>query len=237
VLRSLRIESPPRLLAGPAVPALVLPGWIPAGRYKLAADVDEGTRSSYEIRILSAGPAIVQTTIPSAAQPLEVALSLPADTPALILRGQGLHSGLLRPEHVATYRERFSAARANSARRYGSTIAWFVDRNAFDDPDGLWTAGGGVEARVLLQPDDRSAVRVLVRNGPVPNDISMRTDGGEWRVRLPMTPGQEQEVDVPIDPARGAVLVRIVSRSGFRPSEIDRSSHDARLLGVWMMPR
>ncbi len=238
VLRDLRIESPPRLAAGPAPAALVLPGWIPAGRYTVAADVDEGGgQLSYEIRVLNTGPAILQNTISTPDQPLELTLNLPADTPALILRGQGLHSGSLRPEHVATYRERFSASRANSARRYGSTIAWFVDRNAFDDPAGLWTAGGGVEARVVLQPDEGSAVRVQVRNGPVPNEVSMQTDGGEWRARWPLTPGQEQEIEMPVNPDRGATLVRIVSRSGFRPSEVDRGSRDTRLLGVCMLPR
>jgi hypothetical protein len=237
VLQDLRIESPPRLAAGSEAPALVLPGWIPAGRYNVTADVDDGAASSCEVRVLSAGPAIVRARVATPARQVALTLTLPVDTPALILRGRGFHSGVLRPEHVATHSERFSVARANSARRYGSTIAWFVDHNAFDDPDGLWTAGGGVEAQVLLQPDAGTSVRVLVRNGPETNEVAMRSDGGDWQARLAMNPGQEQEIEVPLDPARGAVLVRVVSRSGFRPSDVDPGSRDTRLLGVWMLPR
>jgi hypothetical protein len=238
VLQDLKIESPPRLTAGREAPALVLPGWIPAGRYNVAADVDAAAASSYEVRVVNAGPAILQASLSAAAAPrLGLSLTLPVDTPALILRGRGLHSGELRPEHVATYRERFSVERATAARRYGSTIAWFVDQYAFDDPDGLWTAGGGAEARVLLQPDAGSSVRVLVRNGPEANEVALRSEEGDWQTSLAMNPGQEQEIEVPLDPARGAVLVRVISRSGFRPSEIEAGSRDTRLLGVWMLPR
>jgi hypothetical protein len=237
VVRSLRVESPPRLAAGSDAPALVLPGWIPAGRYTLEADVDRGTGSGYEVRVLNAGPPIVQGSIPAASQHLAVTVTLPVDTPALILRGPGLRSGFLRPLHVATWWERFSPARASSARRYGSTIVWFVDRNAFDDPDGLWTAGGGAEARVVLQPHAGTSVRVLVRNGPVANEVAIRNETREWHVAMALNPGEEHEVEVPYDRARGAVLVRVVSRSGFRPSEVEAGSRDTRLLGVWMLPR
>ena len=237
VLQDLRIETPPRLTVGSNAPALVLPGWIPAGRYRLAADVDRGAPSQFEVRVLSAGPAIVHAEVPTSAEFRGLTVTLPVDTPALILRGQGLHSGFLRPEHVATHRERFSVSRANSARRYGTTIVWFVDRNAFDDPDGLWTAGGGVAARVLLQPDAGTSVRLLVRNGPETNEVEFQNDESNWRARLTLDAGQEEEVEVPVDPARGAVLLRVVSRGGFRPSEVEPGSRDTRLLGVWLLPR
>jgi hypothetical protein len=238
VLQSLRIESPPRLAAGSDPPALVLPGWIPAGKYTIDSDVDHSAGGSYELRVLSAGPAIVWGRVPPPSRRFALTVTLPVDAPALILHGRGLHSGVLRPLHVAIGRERFGDARANSARRYASTIAWFVDRNAFDDPGGLWTAGGGAEACVLLQPDlGTTTVRVLVRNGPVANDVDVRSDQPDWHQTLAMYPGQEQEVEVPVDPGRGAVLLRVVCRNGFRPSEVEHGSRDTRLLGVWMLPK
>jgi hypothetical protein len=237
MLRDLRIGSPPRLTAGTEPAALVLPGWFPAGTYTLKAELPTDTPSSYDVRVLRAGAPILQATAPAAAPQLALTVTLPVDAPALILRGRGLRSAFLAPTHVATPRERFSVERATSARRYGSTIAWLMDRNAFDDPDGIWTAGRGAQTRLLLQPDAGPMVRLLVRNGPVANEATLSTEGGNWSWTMTFGPEEERETQVPVDPARGAVLLRVVSHGGFRPSEVDPGSHDTRLLGVWMSPR
>jgi hypothetical protein len=135
--------------------------------------------------------------------------------------------------HVATHRERFAKDRARSARRYSDTVAWFVDENAYDDPDGIWIKGGGAVAMVLLQPDSGSSVTLLIRNGRAPNEVTLSAEG-DWSWLASLTPGQESTVAVPVDPARGAVMLHVVSRNGFRPSEVNAGSRDTRLLGVWL---
>jgi hypothetical protein len=167
-----------------------------------------------------AGTYVVSATVPDGrSTPYEVRV-LRAATP--ILRGAS---------------ERFAVQRANSARRYGRAVAWFVDERAFDDPDGIWIQGGGTQVRLVLQPDSGDSLRVLVRNGPLDNEAALSTEDGDWSWSAPMTPGEERELNVPIDSARGAVSLRVVSRRGFRPAEIDPSSRDTRLLGVWLSPR
>jgi hypothetical protein len=49
-----------------------------------------------------------------------------------------------------------------------------------------------------------------------------------------MSPGEEQQVEVPIDRASGASLLRIEAGSGFRPSDREPVSRDQRFLGVWV---
>lgn len=237
LVRQLRIQSPPRLAAGSGAPALVLPGWFSAGTYQLSAAVSAGGNAAYDVRVLRAGPPILQGAGSPSSRQLNLTVRLPVDTPALILRGTGLGSAFLQPVHVATHRERFERDRASNARRYGSTVAWFVDENAYNDPDGIWIKGGGAVARLLLQPDSRSAMRMLVRNGPAPNDVMLSAEAGGWAWSGSLNPGQESEITVPVDPARGVVMLRVISRSAFRPAETNPGSRDTRLLGVWMSPR
>ncbi len=231
----LRLETPPRTRAGSEGSALVLPGWFPAGTYRLEADAAAGQPVVYEVRVLRSGPPILQATAAPAAH-LVVNVKLPVDTPALILRGAGLQSAFLAPVHVATRRERFPNTRAQSARAYGGTIVWFLDGNAFNEPDGLWIRGRS-RSRIVLQPRSGQSARVLLRNGPTPNDVQLETASGEWRQALALKPDEEREVQVPVDPLRGAALLGASSRSGFRPSDVDRQSRDARLLGVYLVPR
>jgi hypothetical protein len=225
------------LAAEPGAPPLVLPGWFPAGTYRVTAKGPAEAVAPWEIRVLRAGSPILFGTVSPANRDLDLSVTLPLDTPAFILRGGTLGSASLTPEHVATRRDRFEADRAQSATRYGRTIAWFVDENAYGDPDGIWIKGGGVEARLLLQPDSGTWVQVLVRNGPRPNQLTLTTEAGDWSWSAPLNPREEREVRVPVDAARRAVLLRAVSASGFRPSDQDPGSRDTRLLGVWMRPQ
>jgi hypothetical protein len=51
---------------------------------------------------------------------------------------------------------------------------------------------------------------------------------------MQLGPGEERQVQVPLDPARGATHITISTSAGFRPSAADPKSRDARFLGVWV---
>ena len=85
----------------------------------------------------------------------------------------------------------------------------------------------------MFQPDrPGTTIRLQLRNAPVVNKVGV--EAGRWRESLELGPGEQRVVDVPMDPARGAVLVRFTSSSGFRPSEVEPGSRDERVLGVWV---
>jgi hypothetical protein len=233
---SLRIESPPRLLGGDDPPALVLPGWFPAGSYALDLQPAGPGPAPFEIRPLRLEPPVHQGDAAIAAPRT---LSLPVDVPAIIVRGANLAPGTLRPLHVADPRERFGRARVRTVRRHHSTVVWFLeDGHAFNEPEGFWVRGGST-AEVVLQPDDVQAAvcRIQVRNGAAGNEVVLEAAGGDWREPMTLAPGEVRNLEVPMDPRRGAALLRITTSTGFRPSEVEPGSTDTRVLGVWVEVR
>jgi hypothetical protein len=229
-LPRISIESPPRMLEGTGPPALVLPGWIPGGIYELELNVAGSGPSPYEVRILRNDPPILTGDAASDRSPM---LTLALDAPAVIARGTNLGASSLRPHHVFTRRER-PAGRARSARRYGSSVVWYMDGDAFNEPEGFWVRGAA-DSTVIVQADGpRRAVPLFVRNGASPNQVTLETIEGGWRESLRLAPGQELRLSAPIDPRHAAVALRIASATGFRPSEVDSGSTDQRFLGVWV---
>jgi hypothetical protein len=234
-VQTMRVESPARMLAGDEPPALVLPGWIPAGTYELQLNAPGPAPALYEVRVMRTLPPVLTGDARIQPSPL---LTVPADVPAIIVRGPGLAASSVRPRHIFTRREGGGERRARSARRYGDTVVWYLDGNAFNEPQGFWVRGAA-DSTVILQPDQarRPAVRVLVRNGAAPNHVTLALADGSWREPLELAPGSEREVEVPISPKLGCAALRVASRDGFRPSEVDRGSTDSRFLGVWIEPR
>ena len=107
-----------------------------------------------------------------------------------------------------------------------------MDDRSFPEPQAFWV-GGARDAAVVLQPDTAAAtVTLLLRNAPVDNRIVLRA--GAWTRILEMAPGEEQQVQVPVEAGQGASLLRIEAGSGFRPSEREPASRDQRFLGVWV---
>jgi hypothetical protein len=78
----------------------------------------------------------------------------------------------------------------------------------------------------------RVTAPVTVRNGGVENDVTI--ESGRWRRMLHLQPGETRALDVPRDPSRASVEIRIRSSAGFRPSDVDTKSRDTRLLGVFV---
>lgn len=224
---SMRLAAPERWLAGRDRPLFALPGWVPAGRYDLL-----GPRRSAPItvRILRSEDPILTL------QPDESLIPLPVDVPALLLHGpQAELTGqlLLQPTQTGPVIE--GSPRAGRARRYGATMVFFLDDNAFPEPEAFWTRGAS-STEVVLQPDrDTGRAHLFVRNGALQN--GMQIESGDWKEERRLAPGEERELAVPLDARRGATKVRLSSESGFRPSAVDPKSTDDRYLGIWIQIR
>jgi hypothetical protein len=228
IVSRLRIASPERALGGRERPAFALSGWIPAGSYELL-----GPRGGpLRLRVIRTDEPILTL------QPNETTIRLPVDVPALIAHG----SSSPAPDSASLVLQASSvgplfddAPRALRARRYAGTVVYFLDRNAFAEPDAFWI-GGGSTTEVVVQPDEGgAAATILVRNGPVEN--SLLVSSGGWRDERKLAPGEERDLPIPLDTSRGATRLRLHSASGFRPMEVDRRSTDSRYLGVWIQFR
>jgi hypothetical protein len=120
---------------------------------------------------------------------------------------------------------------AARVRQYEQATVIWVDGSAYLERPGVWVAGKA-DATFIVEPHAQGPIQLFVRNPPVPNRIAVEAD--EWRVDLTMTPGEERLVDIPAHPERRRTWLRVTSTAGARPTEFERGSQDARLLGCWI---
>lgn len=140
----------------------------------------------------------------------------------------------LRPRAMTSPASRLDAGYARRAAAYGASRVFFLDDNAFTEAAGFWTHGAG-SALVILDALDAPAPgssSLRLRNGAVPNRVTLRTDG--WSETIELAPGESREVTLPPAVGGSARRIEIRTGAGFRPSEVDSASRDLRSLGVWV---
>jgi hypothetical protein len=205
----------------------------PAGSYELSVK-----RHGSGDGLVMAGVANDQFSIlmqPIAAFDAGVRIDLPVAVRMLSVRAEEagrdqLDAIVLRP--IALAAGPASREIARHAVRYGDSNAFFMDDASYPEPAGFWVAGGG-ETEVVVMPDHPdAALTIEIRNGAAPNTVTVESAGG--KTSLPLAAGEDRRVDVPASGAEGSLRIRIRSASGFRPADLDRSSRDTRLLGVFV---
>jgi hypothetical protein len=244
-LHRLRVEQVPPLVrmeprpstapggAGPNDRPLYQVAAVPAGRYRL---VPRGPATSGWLMIgigrdqfsLRSGPLM------NPPQPIEV--NFPVDVRAIVVRGdeqarRTVRALTIEPVSVLPATSRLAREFARRAVRYGHTSVYFLDDRSFPEPEAFWV-GGQRNSTVALQPDSGDSVRLLMRNAPVENQVTL--ESGTWRDAMSLAAGEERAIQVPVDPSRGAVVVTVTTSAGFRPSAVDPKSRDDRFLGVYV---
>jgi hypothetical protein len=108
-----------------------------------------------------------------------------------------------------------------------------VGGRVWPEEAGLWTGGGGEVALMAEQPGPTVPLRI--RQGGAAGAVSLRS--GAWSDARQLGAGEVWDVDIPHRAAEGLVAVTIATAAAFRPSDLDRSSNDTRVLGAWVEPR
>ena len=236
-LERLHISGEPDAGA-PAGDGLSLP-YLPAGRYRLWAELSAA--GAAEVSLLagrSDGPFETWTVGSDGAGAFSRDIVLPVAVAGVRARvGDAARSAVRRLWFQPAFGEWTAAPaagqRAASARRYGP-VAVYAVRGAYLEPDGLWTAGGRVADLVVQAvPGGRLAVFTM-RAGPVANPVLVRA--GAFSLQVELAPGEERVLEIPLSPG-GIAAVTIEAGRSFRPSEIDPTSGDRRLLGVRLEAR
>ncbi|HEY2905292.1 MAG TPA: hypothetical protein VGJ29_05280 [Vicinamibacterales bacterium] len=140
----------------------------------------------------------------------------------------------IRALRITAARDRISDQESVHAARYGPTTVFQLDRDAYLERTGAWIGGGG-DASFLFVADPRTRIRLLVRNGPRQNKVTLAS--GAWREAITLQPGEERSSDIPLEPGHSSALLRVTSSAAWRPSDVDPSSDDRRLLGCWIETR
>ena len=204
---------------------------VPAGEYRVTA---RGSAAAGWLMTGIGNDQFALVTEPVSRYLAGVRVAFPVDVRAIVVRGdedarQQVDTIEVAPVRVLRTREKLSDEVALHAVRYASATVFFLDDRSFPEPGAFWV-GGARRSTIVVAPDRPGAVRFDVRNAPVENAVTI--DAGALHRELRLAAGEAQQVEVPLDPARGAVLVRITSSTGFRPSAIDPKSRDGRFLGV-----
>ena len=204
---------------------------LPAGVYAV-----EGTGGTSQ----TAGPLTVtvdgefgpQWTWPldDSAAPWRREFSLPAPVRALAIKGAAGHI-VVRPVSVAGSNQQVAAGFPEHVARYGPAVVFLVNGQAFMEPGGTWVEGGR-SADFLVSADAGTPVRLLVRNPPVSNVVTLEGDG--WRQYFVLAPGEERTTTLPILPGSPTLKMRVTAAHGARPAEFERGSTDTRFLGCWI---
>jgi len=212
---------------------------LPAGRFRLWADLADGAGLADVGLLVGRGDAPIETwrlarTSAGAAGP---EFALPVGVSPVAVRWTGGDPVPVRASWLQRIRgpepaDGLTALHSRSAGRYGRVTVFAVG-GVYLEPEGLWTAGDATgELVVRAAPGDEDAGFVMSA-GPVETPVEITA--GTFAIRTTLAPGERRELRIP---ARGgrAVLVRIHARQGFRPASVDRSSPDVRLLGVRLEP-
>ncbi len=214
---------------------------VPPGEYFLQAA--SGLRIDGALRVtIGRSPAPLVDVVLRDAPPerLPLSLSFPVGAEAVLVAAdrvvqRSAATLVARVGDVHRKPRGWPATRARGAVRNGEVVAWFLDEGSWKEPSGFWVAGRQT-ARVVLASDRPAAVALQLRNGAVPNRVSVavrtRLPGRAVETELTMAPGERHVIPIPaIGPGR-PLLVTCSSENGFRPADVDPGSLDYRLLGV-----
>jgi len=230
----LRIARSTRRPASPNEPLLALAD-LPAGRYEADAGSVAAARGEVLAFVGRSDRALERWVFePGEARP-QLVLDLPVAANAVTITGDEraratIPDLALRPVILVPPAERLIEERARRAARYGALAVFSFDDYAYLEEPGLWVRGSTPVSVVVAGERASGTARLLVRNGPVRNLVRLRA--GSWSSAVALGPREERLVEVPL--ASGLALLEVRTETGFRPSESEPGSTDARYLGVWI---
>jgi len=235
----LRLFPSTRRASRPADPLFQLAP-VPPGLYRLDQTGLQSATTTLSVRI-GRGDAPVETwPINPGTRTAERTLRLPCGVNAVVIDADAAgrtaaRSLALQPIQVSSGRG-CPEERAHRGERYGSATVLFFDTSAYPEKPGFWVRGMA-ETTVAVTPDRSGpAVTLGVQGGAAA--LRVRIASGAWTGGLTLQAGEQQWLDVPVDPDTGAALARISTDNGFVPSGVDPSSRDRRFLGCWVtVPR
>jgi len=212
---------------------------VPAGAYNVHVIPSGPAEGNLTLRV-GPTPLPLWTTSVSGAESLSAGfpIRLPVDVSSVVVDGDEgarrtisaveLEPARLGPPFVRAIVGTSRLAR--QAARYGAVDAFFMDQSAYPEPSGFWVAGG--HAAEIVFANNGAPLHLFLRNARVGNVVTIEV-GGE-RQELSLRAREERTMALPRPSGAAGVLVRIHSRSGFRPSEADPANADLRYLGCWV---
>ncbi len=123
-----------------------------------------------------------------------------------------------------------SQPHALRAVRYGGSVVFAADDNAYYEPGAIWVRGERT-ARMIVQADDPGRAVLRLTGGAVANTVRLAAPG--WTSEQRLAAEEVRDIALPAAAQAPAVLA-VTSATGFRPSEHAAGNGDVRWLGVYL---
>jgi hypothetical protein len=195
------------------------------GRVQIRTDRVSGPIAAWEVASLESNW-MRQVAIPVAVAGLQIEVDADAR--------KAVRDVSIRSVSLQSLAETLETREARRAARFGSSLVFWLTGEAWVEPGGAWIAGRS-EAEFAIATVPHSPLQVLVRNGPVENQVTLTS--AAWQETLQLNAGDERVVQVPPGVNSRLTPLTVAASSGFRPSDVDAGSDDRRLLGVWIETR
>jgi hypothetical protein len=235
-LQALRLSSSERRPKAQDAPLLLLPA-VPAGTYEVAPETLLAAQGALRVSVGRTPLAVESWVVSPSNRQATRTVRLPCEVVGLVVSGdasavRSIRRLALKPVSIDPRGGCPVASPAGRAARYGAATIFAFDDHAFLEEPGLWVEGGAETTLVLVPDEPGQPVRVHLRIGAAANEVTVAS--GRYVDRLTLKPGEERTVDVNFASRAGFSSLRIASKTGFRPADVDRASEDRRFLGCWL---
>ncbi len=216
---------------------LLLLDAVPPGVYRLAPATVAAAQGSVALTISRSRQPIARWTLGDPSRGGDFQFELPVAVNAVIMSGDALARRsmpriALEPVSVVPEVWRFTLPRAVGAVRYDDVVAFAFGPDAYLEDNGIWITGAVPTPLVFAGPAGAPVVRLLLRNSPVENEVTLR--GWTRTDVLTLAPGEIRIVELPVDRTNDGAFVVVTTTRGYRPADVDKTTQDRRYLGVWL---
>ena len=209
---------------------------LPEGRYEARVWFGGSLERQGSIAVTSSGRVTFARSEGTLTNPAVVPFELPIATGRLsvAVADETVAASVSRVEIVPTVlvsvneRERRQARRIESVPDRQGAYVIYVDEHAYPEGGVFWTRGTE-EAEVLLAPGAFSRATLTLHLGPHQGEVRVSAAGKRQTAPVEANGTAEVQIDLPHD--QRVVPIKIQSPTSFRPSEVNSSSDDTRLLG------
>jgi len=209
---------------------------LPEGRYEARVWFGGSLERQGSVAVSSSGRVTFARTDGALANPAVLPFELPVATGRLsvAVADDAVAASVSRVDIVPTVlvsareRERRAARRIESVPDRAGAYVIYVDDNTYPEGGVFWTRGAE-EAEVLLAPGNYSRLGLTLHLGPQAGLVRVSVAGQSQTVAVEANSAAEVQIDLPH--GQRLVPIRIQSPTSFRPSSVNPSSDDTRLLG------
>jgi len=210
---------------------------LPEGRYEARVWFGGSLERQGSIAVMSNGRVTFAKSEGLLANPAVVPFELPVATARLsvAVADDSVAASVSRVEIVPTVlvstseRERRPVRRIEAVPDRAGAYVIYIDDNAYPEGGVFWTRGTQ-EAEVLLAPGNYSRLGLTLHLGPRAGAVRLSVGGQPQEASVEVDGTAEVQLDLPH--GQRLVPISIQSPTSFRPSDVNPSSDDTRLLGA-----